>query len=230
MRRSASSAVLLLVSIVLAVVVVAAASGANSTPRVLPVGAKPYGKTYSEWSAAWWQYVFSIPLATNPLLDTTGENCGVGQAGPVFFLVGATSTTTVNRACAVPAGKALFLPILNNECDNVPDFNFTVEQLRGFCGAAMDAATNLSVTVDGQPITGLGSYRAQSPVFSVTVPADNLFALFGFSVPAGTYSPVVGDGYYVMLAPLSSGQHTLSFSGTAGSFSLNVTYQLTVGS
>ena len=53
---------------------------------------------------------------------------------------------------------------------------------------------------------------------------------FGFSVPAGTYSPVVGDGYYVMLAPLSSGQHTLSFSGTAGSFSLNVTYQLKVGS
>ncbi|MFO0794095.1 MAG: hypothetical protein U0586_08515 [Candidatus Brocadiaceae bacterium] len=37
-----------------------------------------YGMTYGDWSAAWWQYVLSIPTDTNPVLDTTGANCGIG--------------------------------------------------------------------------------------------------------------------------------------------------------
>ena len=33
--------------------------------------------------------------------------------------------------------------------------------------------------MDGRPLADLGSYRA-SPVFSVTVPEDNLYDAFGF--------------------------------------------------
>jgi hypothetical protein len=27
---------------------------------------KPFGLSYDEWSAKWWQWVYSIPLETNP--------------------------------------------------------------------------------------------------------------------------------------------------------------------
>jgi len=44
----------------------------------------------------------------------------------------------------------------------------------------------------------------------VTVPDDNLVTFAGGPVvPAGTYGPQVADGYYLILKPLSAGQHTI---------------------
>jgi hypothetical protein len=61
------------------------------------------------------------------------------------------------------------------------------------------------------------------------MPKDNLLG-----VDAGTYSPAIDDGFYVTLAPLGVGQHTIHVTGaTAGcplqpAFSVDVTYHLTV--
>src|SRR5712691_7423620 len=87
---------------------------------VFPSDESVFGMTYGDWSAAWWQYVLSIPTATNPVFDTTGTNCAIGQSsGPVFFLAGAATTDLVTRTCTVPAGKALLFPIVNVECSTV---------------------------------------------------------------------------------------------------------------
>ena len=64
--------------------------------------------------AAWWQWALSIPASVNPMLDTTGANCMVGQNGDVWYLaelffVGGS----VTRDCAVPEGVTLFFPVLN---------------------------------------------------------------------------------------------------------------------
>jgi hypothetical protein len=71
-----------------------------------------------------------------------------------------------------------------------------------------------------------------SPVFSYTLPADNVYAALdgGIPVPARTVTPAVGDGVYVMLKPLSPGLHTIHFSGDfgPGNFGLDVTYHITV--
>jgi len=91
--------------------IVQADSDARS--KVIPRDANAYGNSYGEWSARWLQWVFSIPAATNPAADTTGANCGEGQAGPVWFLAGTFINTAVTRACTVPAGKALFFPLVN---------------------------------------------------------------------------------------------------------------------
>jgi hypothetical protein len=71
----------------------------------------------------------------------------------------------------------------------------------------------------------------QSPVFSVTLPEGNVV---GTDVPSGTYAPMVADGYWLMLVPLSAGAHTIHFKGsiTGGPFAgtvIEVTYDLTVG-
>ena len=48
----------------------------------------PFGVTYGEWTARWWEFMVSIPAPNNPILDTTGADCGIAQAGPVWFLEG----------------------------------------------------------------------------------------------------------------------------------------------
>jgi len=60
--------------------------------------------------------------------------------------------------------------------------------------------------------------------------ADNLFGL-----EPGEYGPAMTLGYYLMVKPLRTGQHTLHFSallpggpGEDDDFSLDVTYNITV--
>ncbi len=76
----------------------------------------------------------------------------------------------------------------------------------------------------------LFAFRATSPTFRIRVPSGpNLEGVFGFPGISGTVFPVVADGYYLMLAPLSPGPHTLNFGGTFGAelgFGVDVTYHL----
>jgi hypothetical protein len=78
----------------------------------LPPHSHPFGLSYAEWSAKWWQWASGIPAAQNPLFDTTGEFADQEQSGHVWFLAGAFGGT-VERTATVPVGKALFFPILN---------------------------------------------------------------------------------------------------------------------
>jgi len=39
----------------------AQAAGPTPTPGVFPINSAPYGKTYGEWSAKWWQWDLSCP-------------------------------------------------------------------------------------------------------------------------------------------------------------------------
>jgi len=80
-----------------------------------------FGKTYSEWAAAWQEWSLSIPASKHPLFNngdcSTGQKGIDGKMGPVFFLGGgyAGPSGAVKRTCTVPAGKALFFPIVNVE-------------------------------------------------------------------------------------------------------------------
>ena len=221
---------------VAAMIPVAQADSRNPNPQVLPLDSSPYGNTYGEWSARWWQWALSIPAVTNPVLDETGANCAEGQSGPVWFLAGAFFGGTFERACTVSPDKALFFPIVNAafgaavfDCEpttsGVP-CNITV--LRAAAAASMDPVT-IEASIDGVPVRNLRDYRVQSPVFSVTLPEGNVV-----DVPSGTYAPMVADGYWLMLAPLSAGAHTIHFKNkiTGGPFEgteTEVTYHLTMG-
>jgi hypothetical protein len=212
----------------------AARADTNPNPGVIPITQSPHGMTYGQWGAAWWQYVYSIPAANNPLFDETGANCAVGQAqSKVFFLVGVINVTgTATRNCTVPAGAMLFFPILNYENDNFcPPINppLSVAELQAGAKQVEDSVTALETDVDGVHLSNLFSYRAASPgAFSINFPDNNLFQFFGCNIPKGTYSPFVADGYWLMLAPLSAGKHTVHFSGSQPGFSLDITYHLTV--
>ena len=173
------------------------------------------------------------------MLDLTGADCGVGQSGPVFFLAGVSGTGSVTRDCTVPAGKALFFPLVNGFDVHTPGDGLDTPQpvwddmhvTFGF------AVTTLFATVDGRAIVldpSTAPYRAcagpdaacTAPDFSLTVPDGNILG-----IAAGTYAPAVADGSYLLLAPLAPGAHTMTFGGTGvfgAAFSQNVTYHLVV--
>jgi hypothetical protein len=201
--------------------------------KIIAVNDNAYGSTYGEWSAAWWQWAFSIPASNSPISDTTGANCTQLQSGPVFYLTG-TAGGAATRSCAVPAGKALFFPILNSlwgasvfDCDPTnPGVPCNLATLRKSAADAMDQVT-LQAVIDGKPVKDLNQQRVQSSALTITYPADN-----GAGVDAGSYAPNVSDGYWLLLAPLSAGRHTIYFKGvfTGGIFNgtvVEVTYNLT---
>jgi hypothetical protein len=204
--------------------------------KVIPRDANTYGNSSGEWSARWWQWALSIPAATNPVLDETGAHCAEGQSKPVWFLAGSFFGGTFERACTVPPGTALFWPIVNAafgaavfDCEPTqPGVPCNITVLRAAAAASMDPVT-LDASIDGVPVRHVRDYRVQSPVFSVTLPEGNVV-----DVPSGTYAPLVSDGYWLMLAPLAAGAHTIHFKNsiTDGPFAGNateVTYHLTIG-
>jgi len=65
------------------------AAQGNRNLDFLPPHAHPFGNSYGEWSAAWWQWMFSLPATDHPAFDQSGENCDAGQTGKVWFLAGA---------------------------------------------------------------------------------------------------------------------------------------------
>ena len=223
-----------------------APQGAQANPDVFPVNSRPFGMTYGQWSAAWWQWATSLPADQHPLFDTA--DCSAGQSGHVWFLGGTfvvSETATqdfvgvADRSCTVPTGTALFFPILNAEASTAEGNGTTEAKLRASAQAAVDGTTSLQATIDGRPIENLASYRVQSPLFTYgPVPDNNIFQALGENVPAGTTSLSAADGYYVMLRPLSAGQHTIHFSasavigqkpdGSPATFTLDITYHLHV--
>lgn len=205
----------------------ALAGPVHGKPRVFSPNAHPYGQTYGEWAADWWTWALSQPAATNPVLDPTGANCAVGQQGKVWFLAG-TFGGSATRACTVPKGKALLVPVLNNPYfafANDPAEERTEEFVRGKVSFFKDAVTDVSATIDGVSVANVKKrYFAESPLFRVVLPADNLFGLdAGFVL-----DPSVDVGYYLVVKPLRGGEHTIHFAGARPGFSVDVTYRITV--
>ena len=95
--------------------------------------------------------------------------------------------------------------------------------------------TELHATIDGKTVLNLDPAttpyrvcagpvsRCSAPSFSVTLPTDNFFGL-----AADTYSPAVADGAYLLLAPLTPGDHKITFGGTSSFGTQDITYTLHV--
>jgi hypothetical protein len=190
-------------------------------------------------AAQWWQWALAEPAPENVLLDTTGQFGALNQRGRVWFLAGNIGGGTTVRTVTVPAGKALFFPIVNvfdvedgispslagSSPGGVIVFRVPqpVQTAQKIVSSIIATASGLSCEVDGIPLPITAANLEQSTPFSTFLPENNILG-----VPAGVYFPFVDSGYYVLLAPLSSGFHTIHFAGTEVSISLDVTYNITV--
>lgn len=184
--------------------VVASKSSAISAGVFLP-SSTPFGKTYGEWIAAYFQLMLSIPKRDSPNFDATGEKCGIGQSGPVWFLAGG-SNGVPERRCTIPADKAIFF-LLRGIFSTIPIDAATEDALRLRNKRSVDNIVLVEASLDGVALEGLRNFRFQSPIFSFTSPTDPAEAV----VPTytGFHEKAIAGGYYVMLEPLPVGEHTL---------------------
>jgi len=201
---------------------------------VLSIGtASAQSQAYKQLTPQWWQWALSIPADANPLNDSTGADCMVGQRGSDWFLGGAFSGGSATRDCSIPDGVSLFFPVANFiGFDNV-GFCGQTEPLgsafyRALAADFVNGLSAVSATLDGQAVKGI--QRVQSPVFNIAMPADGLFGPFCDPPLEGVFSPAVDDGLYVRLNPLAIGNHTLHFhaENTSQGFLVDMTYHLTV--
>jgi hypothetical protein len=202
----------------------------NINAALFPPDSKQYGLTYAEWTAKWWQWIFSVPQQDNPLTDSTGKNCAQKQSGSVWFLAGTTGGKA-ERTCVIPSGSAILAPIMNAECSflEFPSVK-TLPDLITCAKADNDRTINLKAVVDGQQLKNLENYRMLSPLFKITIPPDNVLG-----APAGN-TQMISDGWWIFLKPLPTGQHTVQFSGltpgnpTTGTnnFAVDITYHIIV--
>jgi len=169
----------------------------------------PQGSSYGEWASKWWQWVYSIPQDENPLYDETGAKCAVKQVGSVWFLVG-TFGGSITRECTIPSNTSLFLPLLNTECSIAGGDGKTEEELKTCAKANIDRAISTDLTIDGKKMENLADYRAQSQLYNITLPANNIMGVS----PQTTSS--IAEGYWIFINPLSAGKHEIKFGGQAG--------------
>jgi hypothetical protein len=216
-------------------------SAPSVIPPVLPT--RPYGHTYAQWLAKWWQWSLAFPVSADPEYGTA--DISANQSGDVWFLPAPLGGGTGTRTGTVPAGTALFVPVLTFEADNTgcPTYStFTAAQLAGLVQGGWSAVTTISCTIDGVAVAGMENptnsiYLVQTQPFSYTLAtSDNVLANYpGFvgetCIPDGTtVNPTVAEGTCVMIRPLSVGTHTIHITGAAPAYGLayDVTFDITV--
>ncbi len=241
-----------LVLVVLLAVVTAcalAAGGGNPNPgAVFPPSA---GTVYSYYGDLYWQWIISIPAATNPTDDPTGDWAYLGQpGGPVFLLANTWvlpgETNTAERWVTVGRGQAFLLSLASfsigpaEVCmeDGACAWGLSGDNLVSWmreCGdtcIGQFAESDLYASVDGEPLQSLLQYRVQSSQpFACSYPEGSLLSdLVGDE--AGLIPVNVSDGYYLLLAPLAKGEHTVSYGASWPQFGegtvAGVIYHITV--
>jgi hypothetical protein len=184
----------------------AASPGASSAPVSSPAASLP---------ARWWIWSEAADPAHNPIDDRTGAHCVAGQPEDVWFLAG-THGGSATRTCAVPHGRSIYFPVLNQICSVRPggDSAATLKDCGGFAGSTAEA------TLDGKALTVVEA--TSGGVFRITGGPGST------TLDTGVFDATAA-GLWVGPLVVPDGKHTLRFGGRAGSFSLNVTYRLTVG-
>ncbi|HJU84890.1 MAG TPA: hypothetical protein VJ551_00210 [Nitrososphaeraceae archaeon] len=184
---------------------------------------RPFGRTYAEWTAKWWQWALSIPKTENPLVDENGESCAINQNGPVWFLAG-TLKGPAERSCTIPVDRAILFPVINFEASVAEGDGTKDEELVARAKFEMDQITNIRAMICGTSVNELKQYRIQSPPFNVTLPADNVLGL-----PAQT-TKMISEGYWLFLKPLEPGNYDLYSFGSclAGRIRIGISYHLSI--
>ena len=171
--------------------------------------ALPYDPRSPEGLAARWvQWVAAAGPLKNPVADETGEHAAGNQPDDVWFLAGSYGER-VERRCAVPAGRDLFLPAFNMwhvGGDGPPP--------------VMERASG-TVVLDGQLI--------EPDVIATPVPFTVAGARLNGVTRTKRAVPTTVWGLWTLIPALSPGQHQLRATGGDGyGFSVDVSYRLLV--
>jgi len=192
----------------------------------------PDSALYDTYTDGWVYWFLSTPSEfnlSNPELEEV--DCSVNQSGHVWYLAGAFAPIEdgmatnpgdiLERDCLIPEGTKLLFPLANifaNDltADGAESFNYLITTLAS-------GSTDLVVVVDGVPLQNLELYQFQEfEAFEIDCQFEPFCDGQEFAVHAGNY---------IMINPLSPGQHTIEFGGSYPDlgFQTGALYNITVG-
>ena len=196
---------------------IAAGDGAPQ-PAKLVTDDVVYDHSQVEWSEAYLQWVATFARGNSPVSDTTGAMCAAKQEGDVWFLATSDGTGPVERSCSIPAGKTLFVPLATT-VERSGNKEPVCESMARLASGSLTHVSDLTMTIDGVAVDNMPSHR---------IPTGDCFALGARQFPPSRAKTAVADGWYVMLAPLSAGPHTIVVNGRYDNTPLSTTYHLDV--
>jgi hypothetical protein len=197
-----------LIAVIIPIVVMSSIDKAYSdslNPGVYSSNSSPFNVPYKEWVAKWWDNNVKLGAEEHPRDNFTPERCNLDQkqGDPVYYLPDNLSGEK-ERACVVPAGKAILAPQITGSCwDDNTDPRLKTEAGLRECSKEGQEFGTVAATLDGRELQGLEQYRVTSDVFNMTIPENN-----AFQSPSGTF-PAIADGFFVFLEPLTPGRHIL---------------------
>lgn len=198
-------------------------------------------KTQYEWSAEWWTTFLEAPSVGNPLVSSDSNSANLEHinkpSSPVFFLTGSLdpSIQPINRTVTIPENKAVFFPLYNA---------FNAESVESgilpslLCSNISPVTGNiLSATLDGVRIPIDGDFtpwrqscgdQPDSGNFVVNELPGSLLQFLAEDEKTLPYN-FVSDGYWLLLTPLTLGEHTVTFgaSDSKGETLQDNTYHIT---
>ena len=222
MRRSPQIIYTLLITL-LSICVSSASLRATAESDVF-AGKEPLGIALEKWAFEYWKWWLTVPENVTDIAAVRSDQCILGKdpSGQMLFLMNPYNYHDIKLNCNISSESYVLVPLLVGESDpTVPECEKTKcprkEDLWKTATGPDELFHSAKVLLDNKLLVEkLGDKESNSTLlkdilvrnsalFNLTIPENNRYG-----VAPNTY-PAVVDGRYLVLQPLSVGQHILYY-------------------
>jgi hypothetical protein len=191
----------------------------------------PFGISYSDWVAKFWNWDFSIPIdsQTNTLAGLKDNGCLMHKNNSMVMLVDTAAGGIWKQKCTISPTEGILIPIWTGECDQaLKGFDsYSFKQLSE-CARAYDLGiVKGQVKVENTPVATLDAIDYKTNVmnnvtevytkqFNAIVPKESHLV----SERYGTF-PAAAHGWFVFLKPLQPGNHVIYYQNSVEATTLS---------
>jgi hypothetical protein len=187
-------------------------------------GESPFGISYGDWVAKYWNWDLSIPLdsKTNNLLGLNENGCLVHRENSMVMLADTAAGGIWNQKCTISHNAGILIPIWTGECDQgFKGFETASFKQLSDCARGFDLGkVKGQVKLDNIPVATLDAQDYKTNImnnvtevytkqFNATIPLNSHFT----SEKYGTF-PAAAHGWFVFLKPLQLGIHTVYYQNS----------------
>jgi hypothetical protein len=201
-------------------VLYAAASGVDFYSK----DESPFGISYSDWVAKFWNWDFSIPIdpQTNVVPTLKEDGCLIHRDNSMVMLPDTALGGIWNQNCTISRNEGIMIPIWTGECSQGEKdcLGKPFEELSKVARAYDLGKVKGLVKVDNIPVATLDALDYKTNVmnnvtevytkeFNVTVPDNSHLQVEKY----GTF-PAAAHGWFAFLKPLQPGNHTVYYQNS----------------
>lgn len=191
----------------------------------------PFGVSYGDWVAKYWNWDISITTdpQTNTLTGLKENECLIHKEDSVVMLVDTAAGGVWNQKCTISHNDGILIAIWTGECDQAAKGleGYTFKQLSD-CARGFDLGkVKGQVKVDNIPIATLEALDYKTNIMNnvteVYTQQFNVTATTESHMPYerdGTYL-AAAHGWFVFLKPLQTGSHVVYYQNTVEPTSLS---------